>query len=105
MLDAGETLAREGIARSSKGANPKWKVEVYELGIRIARIMDEFTSNAIRDLHDDVGKHQTSNWSAMGDIMRQLARNGVITPTDKTIPSTRASQRKRPLRIWKSALR
>jgi hypothetical protein len=105
MLDTGETLARKGMARSYKGANPKWKVEVYELSIRVARVMDEFTTNNVRDLHEDVGKHQTSNWSAMGQVMRHLAKNGVIKRTNRTIPSTRASHRGRPLRIWISLLR
>jgi hypothetical protein len=70
--------------------------------VGVARDLDELTSNRIRDIHDKIGKYSTSDWSLIGDIMKELANAGVTERTNKTIPSTRASHHGRPLRVWKS---
>jgi hypothetical protein len=75
---------------------------VYGIGVGVARDLDKFTSNHIRDIHDKIGKYNISDWSLIGDIMKELARAGVIKRTDETVLSTRASHHGRPVRVWKS---
>lgn len=101
MLSAGELGKREGIRRARIGANPEWLAEMDRFARTAARQLLEFTANDVWDLHDKYGKHSTPSNSALGPIMQSLAKEGFIRFTGRFVISTRASQHKRPLRVWK----
>ena len=93
MLDTGE-----------HGKHLNWLAEMDRIVRRVARERPEFTTNAVWDLHDKIGKYSTHNNSALGPLMQALAKEGVIRFTGRFIPSMRASQHKRHLKVWKSLI-
>ena len=103
-LDTGEDRAREGSQRATKGANPLCMAEMYAFGVRAARTFAKINSNHLRDLHDEYGKYTTPNWSALGGVMKDLKKNGVIAPTDETVRSTRPGHHNRIIPVWRSLI-
>lgn len=39
---------------------------------------------------------------AMGAVLRQVARDGIAVPTDRTRPTDRPGSHRRPIRIWRT---
>jgi hypothetical protein len=56
-------------------------------------------AEAVATYHPATTTHEPR---ALGAVMRQLARDGVIEPTDTYAPSGRSQNHNRPQRIWRS---
>jgi hypothetical protein len=102
MLGTGQERAREGCARAARGANPLWLREMYGFGLQAARMYPEITSNHLRAIHDEHGKYTTRTQSAIGQLMKDLKRDGVIVRTGRWVRSDRPGHHTRPLPVWKS---
>ena len=44
----------------------------------------------------------THDSRALGPVMKRLARDGYIAPTDEFVKGTRRSRHSAPLRVWRS---
>lgn len=104
MADDGEHGKEEGMARAIRGANPEWAAEMDRFARTIAKRQAELTTEDVWLMHHKFGKYATPEPRALGPIMRELARDGIIRLTNKTIRSTLASQHRRPLQVWKSLI-
>lgn len=94
----------EAMDRVERNANDDWKTQAYTCVIGCAVRHEEFST-------DDVWKRLTELWRAkthepraMGAVMRQAARDGAITKTDRVRPSIMRSNNQRPVAIWRSRL-
>jgi len=93
-------LAEEGQDRSLENAKEEWIDHAYEAIIRVAKYNKEFIVDKVWDYMDgDVHTHEKR---AMGALIRDAARNGIIEPTDKYQPSTQKNCHGNPRRVWRS---
>lgn len=100
-MNAGQQAADAAIDRVKQGANDEWWTAAYNAGCRLAETRRAFTS---ADVFDSIpSTFSTPEPRAMGAIMRRLASEGFIAPSDNYAPG-RASNHGRPQRVWFSKL-
>ena len=96
----------EGMAMADAGANELWKAAFRTLILDVAHRMDFFT---VDDLLDEADAHplpaNTGNLSAIGPLVREAVRNGVIVFTGRVQRSRRAVKHGITHRIWQSQVR
>lgn len=90
----------EAIDRVEDAANEKWKSTALRAVRWRAKKGVNFTSDHIWADLVGVDLEPPKEPRAMGAIMRKAVSEGLIVATDKTIPSTKPSNHKRPVRVW-----
>ena len=90
------------IEEAYAAANEKWKENAEKRLYYLAKRRLFFTSEDILSYLDAKGI-KTRNNSALGAIMRNAARNGIIEPAGYET-AVRASRHKAPIRKWKSTI-
>jgi hypothetical protein len=104
-MDRAEESAKDSIESSLKGANADWVTVALRAGRWLAKRQETMTSE---DIWDAISTHypkcETPEPRAMGAIMRRIAKQGYIFPTDKTVKSGKSKNHNRPQRVWKSRL-
>lgn len=82
--------------------DPEWQTPAEQAIAWLARSRETFTT-------DDVWQHLYQHGHtfpheprAMGALMRNAARAGLITASDRVIPSQRPECHRRPVRVWRS---
>lgn len=102
----GVALRDEALERVEANANEQWMHTAWQVLCRVARMDDEFTSDAVWDIlnaeHPEVHTHEPR---AMGALMKRGQRAGLMEPTDKFVRTPRPQAHKAPVMVWKSLVR
>lgn len=93
------TARDEAIRRVDVNADSDWKDEAYRVVAALAAHRPRFTTDDVWGRLSGVGTHEPR---AMGAIMRQAARDGLIRATSEYQQSGRVACHARPLRVWES---
>tara|TARA_B110000495_G_C22764484_1_gene447556 strand:+ start:168 stop:710 length:543 start_codon:yes stop_codon:yes gene_type:complete len=89
----------EAIDQVEEAANQTWKDTATRAVKWRAKLGINFTSDQIwADIEGHVQPPREPR--AMGAIMRKAVRDGLIVSTPNTVTSTKASNHKRPVRVW-----
>ena len=100
---AARESASEAIERTDRNAQREFRRLAYRAGEYLASREAEFDSAMLRDLlREKYPEVRTHDDRALGAIMRQLSRDGVIERTDRTRKSGRKRNHNRDLRVWRS---
>lgn len=100
MMTEGEVLALEGQDRAVNAANIKflrlarWRIEQW------SSQRTTFTADDLLLALAELDVHTTEN-RALGGVIRTAHRDGLIAPTGRYLPSTRAVSHARPCREWR----
>ena len=97
-------LRDEAIAKGEANAKESWKKAASAAIAQVAMLYDTFTTD---EVWMRLGKSSDSTHDprAMGSIMRNAQKQGIIAPTTLWRNSARVSCHKRPSRVWKSLIR
>lgn len=93
------------ITRVESNADPHWMASARAELETVARLHDEFSTDAV---WERLANHDTPlprEPRAMGAIMRKAARDGLIEPTGRYTESSREVNHQRPVMIWRSLVR
>lgn len=106
LFQRGVDAREDAIDRAEANADRSWYALSRAAVIYVAERHEEFTTDAVwerlADCDVDLDTHEHR---AMGGVMRAALRDGIIERTDRTRQSTRPSAHRRPMRVWRSALR
>lgn len=104
-LDAAlaENRKREALQRVEEHADPDWKTFALETIRLVAETRYEFTTDEIQELLD-IAPVQTHEPRALGAVMIQAARLGLIAQTDRFITSKSVRRHRAPKRVWRSLI-
>jgi hypothetical protein len=91
----------EAIDRVERHANTRWKVNARTMIWWLAYTRAEFTADAVWELLARTSL-KTHEPRAMGPMMQDACRRGLIEPTDAYTRSHRRSCHNRPIRVWRS---
>jgi hypothetical protein len=99
--DPGQLALEDALIRVANGANPKWVAAAIDALAHVASRLPEVTADDVWD--ELAGKDvDTPNGKAMGNIMRNAARAGLITRTDRTVKTRRPTRNRGDVRVWRS---
>ena len=98
----GEARKDDGMHRAWHAANPDFKLAAEQAIRHLARTKAQFTSDDVWSLLDGVA--DTKEHRALGAVMRAVAKEGLISKTDRVVPTTRACANRRPVAVWRSCL-
>ena len=99
-LFEGQRRADEAVARVGRNADRDWlkaaRLAVIEASVRHV----EFTTDEVWAVlsRDGFATHERR---ALGAVMRSVAAEGVVEPTDRYRPSSRPESHARPVRVWR----
>src|SRR4051812_34936223 len=97
---SGWQLAKEGMQVSFDFADSDWKEAAANAVRQAAKELPLFT---VDDVYSRIEKMaQTQNTSALGQIMRNAAKEGLIEKTAGYQRSTRPQRHSAPQPVWKS---
>jgi hypothetical protein len=92
----------KAINAAERGAPITW-VTPAEIAIAyLAKTREHFTTDDVWEHLHQRGHEFPHEPRAMGALMRNAARAGLITATDRVTPSQRPECHRRPIRIWRS---
>lgn len=94
-----QTVASEAVNRVGAHADADWLSAAHRIVRRLADTRNEFTTDDVWAALDelDVVTHEPR---AMGAVMRQAARGGVIVKSDRVRNSVRVECHARPVAVW-----
>jgi len=95
----GHEAAVEGMSRAYRGATQDWKDRAAMALANVILSNTEFTTDKVWAADTSLDDGVTEN-RAMGGVMCKAKAKGLITPTDRTQPSSRTVSHSRPLRVW-----
>jgi hypothetical protein len=99
----GAELANEGIERSYLAARERWKSAAREALFMAAAELPALTAD---DIWERFPKGlETGNGSALGHIIREALRLGLIEATGEFRHSTRPAMHCRPNPVWRSLVK
>ena len=106
LFDAIASVAakNEGMNRVEANADPQWKIDMINAVRKVASRQQFLTSDDIWKELSVSSIASTHDPKVMGAMVKKAAKLGLITPTDKYVPSTRVVAHARPIRIWLSNL-
>ncbi len=98
-----DEIIADAIQRSKDHANPEWFETALSIVENVSKSNPEFTIDQIwKELE---GRSvETHDASAMGAVMKEAAKRGLIVNTKTMRPSERKSTHGRYIFIWKSLL-
>lgn len=95
-----DTDTEAAIQGSFAGANPEWKRQAIEALHLVAAQKAELTSY---DVYPKIDA-DTSDFRAMGAVMRIGAKNGWIAATDKVVSAALPGSHPHLARVWESRI-
>jgi len=95
----GDELKEQGIAAVDANASAAWKKLALDAVQSLAVNRDKFTSD---DVWEVLGNSTPLEPRALGPIMRRAAAAEWIEPTADFIMSSKFTNHRRPIRVWKS---
>lgn len=96
---AASEAKEKAIDRAASGASPEWVTSVS--GIIRAFDGEFFTTDDVWRVCQEQGVEEPREPRALGAVMRDLAREGVIVATRDYRPSVRVACHSRPVRVWR----
>ena len=94
----------QAIEQVEHNAEPTWKLHC-EAAIRwLAKTRPEFTTDDVWELMHVRHNPMPHEPRAIGAMMTNAAKSGLISPTDRYTPSARPECHRRPVKVWKSLL-
>lgn len=94
------TDARDAaIARVATATDANWKAQVWAVIERLPT-GDEFTTDTIWQACHDEGIGAPREPRALGALMVEAARSGLVAATDRYVSSQRVACHARPIRVW-----
>ena len=102
LLDiiSAQDAADEAIARVGVNADPKWLNAAHGIITELAFDKQRFTSDDVWAMLDKTGVPNPHEPRALGAVLKQVAKEGLIHATDDWVPSRRAVAHARPVRVW-----
>jgi hypothetical protein len=91
------------LERVEAAAHEEWLIAAADAVTYLAAMYEEFDADAIWALLRQ-SEHTTHEPRAMGAVLRNAARDGMIAPTDRWVQSRRTACHGRPIRVWRSLL-
>tara|TARA_R110000803_G_scaffold188813_1_gene251277 strand:- start:371 stop:703 length:333 start_codon:yes stop_codon:yes gene_type:complete len=100
---SGIALRDKAIRNVAKHTDEQWKEFAQSAVLILLKVceFEEFTTDEVWELMPP--GVETHDPRAMGAIMLEAAKSGLIVATDKYQPSKRAVCHRRPLRVWTAA--
>ena len=95
----GDLLAEEAIQQAEAHADKAWLDAARRTVARLAELGIPFTTDAVWEQLDALDVH-THEPRALGAVMRQAARDGLLTNSGRYVKSTRADCHSRPVPVW-----
>jgi hypothetical protein len=99
IFDQAERAKQDGINLSYNNATTEWKRAAGESLIKVAKSLQEFTTDDIWAELATRGIHTGEN-RAMGAVIQSGRRAGVITLTGNYVASSRIEAHKGPKAVW-----
>ena len=97
-------LSIPGVDQARRNADELWRRMATEVLEQVAASRDQFTADDLWDLLEPLGL-DTHDHRAMGCVLRDASRRGVITKTNTTKPSSRSTRNGGDVRVWSSNTR
>lgn len=94
----------EAIARVDAHAEEQWKQACRNAIMEIASIKAEFSTDDIWEFMYQNNIEQPHENRAMGAVIREAHKLGIIKPTDRYVNSLRPECHRRPIKIWLSLI-
>jgi hypothetical protein len=91
----------EALERVEAAAHEEWKLAAAEAIASLAFNFETFTSDDVWRILDR-SEHTTHERKAMGPMLLNAARDGLIERTGRTVDSRRTACHGRPVRVWRS---
>ena len=103
LLDiiAATEAKEQAIAQVATSTDPKWFAECYRIVVATATNTNDFTTDDIWQALADARLPTPHEPRAIGAVLRQVASDGLICPTDTYQPSARVACHARPVRVWR----
>jgi hypothetical protein len=98
---ASEAARERAIQRVDQAAEPEWKDYAYEAACEAANLWSTFTTDEAEQLLP-IGTEPPHEPRAWGPVMRRVAADGVIEPTNEWRLTTKIVAHRRPKRVWRS---
>jgi hypothetical protein len=104
LLDALAAIqaTNEAIERVEQNTDPNWAHDAQRAISYLARSRPEFTTDDVWEFLHRHGVNAPHEPRALGALMRNAARAGLIKPTDRVRPSDRPECHRNPKRVWRS---
>jgi hypothetical protein len=96
---------REGMAQAEQNACQEWKTVITGCILAVARKLPELTVDDVLSEIESIPESQrpsTHNLSALGPMMRNAAKDGLISRTGKFLRSEREIKRGNLHAVWAS---
>jgi hypothetical protein len=103
LLDiiAATEAKNQAIATVATNADQTWLTACYNVIVQIATTTDTFTTDTIWQALENAALPTPHEPRAIGAVLRQVASDGLICPTDTYQPSARVACHARPIRVWR----
>lgn len=102
LLDiiAANDAKEEAIAHVGINADPAWITTCYNIIVAVAFNKQRFTSDDVWAELDKSKIEAPHEPRALGAVLKQVAKEGLIRATDEWVPSKRVACHARPVRCW-----
>ena len=94
-------VTEEAIARAGKHANTGWKAAATQAVLHLASGQAWFTADDVWRILGD-SEAQTHERRALGAVMRECQKQGIIRATGRYMKSQRIECHSRPVMVWES---
>jgi len=101
---SGPERKEAGIEQVLENERIMWRVEIARLIRLTADNHEFFTSDDIHGLAEECGLREPHHPNAWGAAFNSAARDGIITPSGRFVPSERPDAHARMVGVWKSNL-
>lgn len=95
-------MTQLSIEQAEAHADIKWKRAAYQAVINLANVRTFFTTDQVWEVLEKKGL-STHEPRALGAIMQQAKRNGVIESTGQYVQSHRRECHSRPIPVYRAA--
>lgn len=102
-INPGQLALDDALARVAMGADPKWVKAATDAISQVASVKPEVTADDVWEVLAEIDV-DTPEGKMMGNIMKDAAREGFITRTDRTVKTRRPSRNAGDVRVWRSLI-
>jgi hypothetical protein len=102
-INPGQLALEDALVRVAMGADPRWVKAARDAVSYVASRKPEVTADDVWDVLAAIDV-DTPQPKMMGNIMKDAAREGFITRTDRTVKTRRPSRNVGDVRVWRSLI-
>lgn len=102
VLDApaAQEAKLEAMERVDTNADPSWKEKAYDIIVRVAERLPEFTPDDIWE----AGLPMPMDGRALGPVMKRIASRKIASKTDRVVPTRQVKSHGTDVAVWKSLI-